>query len=251
MAYQPKISIVTVVYNNRAEMALTMDNVAAQTYPNIEYVVVDGASTDGTKELIEGRMAEVDKYLSEPDKGLYDAMNKGIDLATGDYIWFMNSGDRIESNTLLQDIADKFNWQHDVYYGETHLMDEQGKVLGTRSELTTRKLPEQLTWEDFKYGQLVGHQAFIVKRSICGHYNLSYPCSADQDWQIRCLKAATSVQNTGFIMCRFMLGGVSTQRQKSGLKERFAIMAHYFGTAQAVLSHVYILLRAARFKLLS
>lgn len=250
MADQPTISIVTVVYNNCAEMALTMDSVAAQTYPNVEYVVVDGASTDGTKELIESRIGEVSQFLSEPDKGLYDAMNKGIDLATGDYIWFMNSGDRIESNTLLQDIADKFNWQHDVYYGETNLMDEQGQVLGTRSELTTRKMPDKLSWKDFKYGQLVGHQAFIVKCSICQHYDLNYPCSADQDWQIRCLKAASSVQNTGYIMCRFMLGGISTQRQKSGLKERFSIMAKYFGMPQAVASHLYILLRAVRFKLL-
>ncbi len=249
MATNATISIITVVYNNRAELEQTIRNVAAQTYPNIEYIVVDGGSTDGTLHVIEANLGTVTRYITERDKGLYDAMNKGLKLATGDYVWFVNSGDFIAENDTLQRIADQFAWQHDIYYGETLLVQADGTVLGTRSALTTRKVPAVLNWRSFRFGQLVGHQSFIAKRSLVGEYNLSYPCSADMDWQIRAMKQAQSIQHAQLPLSRFLVGGHSAQNKKSCWQERFHIFATHYGWFTALTSHVYIVFRALKFKI--
>lgn len=250
MSQPVTISIITVVYNASKDLEQTIRNVAAQTYPNIEYIVIDGGSTDGTLDVIAANQQHITKHISEPDKGLYDAMNKGMQLATGDYIWFMNAGDFIESPNTLQQIADRFNWQHDIYYGETHLIDSNNQILGTRSALTTRKLPTQLTWKSFRHGQVVSHQAIIVKHSLAEPYNLNYPCGADIDWQIRVCQKAISIANTELVLCKFLLGGVSSQRKRSCWQERFAIFRHYYGLPAALAWHAYFVLRAVKFKVL-
>ena len=101
MNHQIKISVITVVYNGIDLLRGTMESVFAQTYPNIEYIIIDGNSNDGTLELIKENESKITKWISEPDKGLYDAMNKGIKLATGDFLWFMNAGDRIFAKDTL------------------------------------------------------------------------------------------------------------------------------------------------------
>lgn len=249
MTAKATISIVTVVYNNRPELEQTIRNVAAQTYPYIEYIIVDGGSSDGTLQVIEANADVVTRYISEPDKGLYDAMNKGLQLATGDYVWFINAGDFIAEDDTLQRIADQHNWQHDVYFGETLLVQADGAVLGTRSQLTTRKVPPVLHWRSFRFGQLVGHQSFMVRRSLAGQYNLRYPCSADMDWQIRALKKASTVQHTHMALSRFLVGGHSAQNRKSCWQERFRIFTDHYGWFTALTSHVYILFRALKFKI--
>lgn len=99
----PLVSIITVCYNAKDTIESTINSIRDQVYDNIEYIVVDGDSTDGTKEIIEQNRDAINIYISEPDKGLYYAMNKGLDIANGEYVWFMNSGDRIpHSNTLLK-----------------------------------------------------------------------------------------------------------------------------------------------------
>src|SRR4051812_1110497 len=91
----PVLSVITVVYNNVSHIERTLLSVLDQTYPHIEYIVIDGASTDGTLVIIEKYKDRIAKLISEPDKGIYDAMNKGLAIATGDYVLFMNSGDEI------------------------------------------------------------------------------------------------------------------------------------------------------------
>lgn len=245
----PLVSIITVVYNNRAELAVTMDSISAQTYPNVEYIIVDGGSTDGTVELIKQRADEVSRWVSEPDKGLYDAMNKGQQMATGDFVWFMNSGDLINSPDTLNDIFKAHGLKDDAYYGETYLIDEAGEILGTRSQLSTRKIPAALSWKSFRKGNVISHQSLIVRRSIAATYNLKYPAAADIDWEITSLKQAKSVVNTGGVVSRFLVGGFSNSHKVSSWQERWAIMQRHYGLLQTVAYHIYFVFRAAAFKL--
>ena len=125
-----KISIITVVRNNASTIKDTIDSVLKQTYSNVEYIVIDGSSTDGTIEIIQGYKKYIKKFISEKDKGVYDAMNKGINLATGDVIGLLNGDDVYFDETVLQNVANAFKKNEsdcvygDLYYVERNNLDE-------------------------------------------------------------------------------------------------------------------------------
>lgn len=150
---KPTFSIITVTYNAEKVLEETIQSVITQTYRNVEYIIVDGASKDNTLKIIEKYQGYISLMVSEPDKGLYDAMNKGIQMATGDYLCFLNAGDKLHENNTLQRIAETLNDKElpDVVYGETAIVDEEGNFLHMR-RLST---PEHLTWKSFKQGMLV------------------------------------------------------------------------------------------------
>src|ERR1700761_112956 len=137
--FDPRLSIITIVYNNASDIERTILSVINQTYKNIEYIIIDGASTDGTLNIIGKYRDSISKLVSEPDKGIYDAMNKGLQQATGDYVLFMNSGDEIYAGDTVEKI---FNTEPDadIYYGETEMINADGKSLGRRRH----KAPKQL-----------------------------------------------------------------------------------------------------------
>jgi len=169
---QPRISIITICYNAASTITRTLSSVSAQTYPNIQYLIIDGASKDNTLELVRELAPEAEIY-SERDKGIYDAMNKGLDRATGDYVWYVNAGDALPSPTTVEElVADAFagGQMPDVIYGDTRLIDSEGKELGLRR----LRPPHELTWRSFEEGMLVCHQAFIVRRTLAPLYNLRY-----------------------------------------------------------------------------
>ena len=144
----PILSVVTIVYNRLEDLKITLPNVLAQSYESIEYIIVDGASTDGCREYIQEHDERIAYWVSEPDKGLYDAMNKGLSLAKGDYVWFMNSGDEIFESDTCQKMVDGLIGDPDVIFGETMMIDESRKEVGLRSEITTQRLPEELALEE-------------------------------------------------------------------------------------------------------
>ncbi len=233
---QPKVSVITVVFNNEEFIEKTILSVANQTYKNIEYIIVDGGSTDGTINIIKKYEEHISKWISEKDKGLYDAMNKGIKMSTGDYVWFMNSGDTIyEKTTLEKSIG--FQGDADVYYGDTMIVDENGKEIGLRR----LRPPKNLNWRHFIHGMLVCHQSVIVKKSISELYQWhDYPHSADFDWVLKALRKAKSIINTHQIMCAFLDGGQSKRTIKVSLKERFQIMVKNYGVIPTVFNHFKI-----------
>ena len=243
----PSISIITITYNAEAVLEETMLSIIGQTYPNVEYLVIDGKSKDRTLEIVEKYKEHVHQVVSEPDKGLYDAMNKGIRHATGDYIIFMNAGDFFYEPTTLEKV---FNSEQnaDIYYGETMLIDEEGKDIGLRSEKTTRKLPEQLTWKKMQRGMVVCHQSFIVKREIAPFY-IENNLSADIDWVIKCLKVSKKTVNTQTIIARYLLGGVSQQRHVQSLKDRYKVFQDHYGFLPNLFNHFLIVLRSFSSKL--
>ncbi len=231
----PKLSVITIVYNNAAAIERTMLSVLNQSYKNIEYIVIDGASTDGTLTIVKQYEKRLAKLISEKDKGIYDAMNKGLAQASGDYVLFMNSGDEIyELNTVEKIFATSPN--ADIYYGETEMYDENWNSLGRRRH----QAPDTFNWRSFKYGMSISHQAIYVKRSLTEPYDLQYKYSSDIDWIIKIAKKASNIVNTHLYVAKYLVGGMSKQKHRESLKERFKIFSHYYGFVANVINHVVI-----------
>lgn len=237
----PKFSIITVTYNAGQTVEDTIQSVIAQTYHRIEYIMVDGASTDNTLNIVEKYRDKIHLLVSEPDRGIYDAMNKGIALATGDYLCFLNAGDSFHEANTLRQMAHSIrgNELPDVLYGETALVDANRHVLRMRR----LSAPETLTWRSFRQGMLVCHQAFFAKRTLSEPYDLHYRFSADFDWCIRVMKKARTLHNTHLVVIDYLEEGMTTQNRKASLKERFRIMAQHYGLMSTVARHVGFVVR--------
>ena len=239
------LSIVTVVYNSEQYLERTILSVLNQTFKDVEHIIVDGNSKDKTLDIIHQYNNQIAYWKSEPDKGIYDAMNKAQNFATGNYIMFLNSGDEFCDNNVLENIF-KINTTSDVYYGDTIITDEQGNALRNRR----LRPPQKLTWKDFKYGMLICHQSIIVKREISKHYNIEYKIAADIDWAIRSIKDAKAITNTGINISKFMEGGMSSQHHKRGLEERFKILTKHYGLITNTIMHIYFVFRIIAQKIL-
>ena len=244
----PKISIITVCYNAESLIERTIQSVLNQTYTNIEYVFIDGKSTDNTVQVIENFIETYRKQehsriqivlKSEPDKGIYDAMNKGLSLATGDYVWFINAGDEIYEPTTLEGLMPHFQQRADIVYGDTVYVNLSREVLGLRK----KRPPKKFTWKSFRNGMTVCHQSILVSRKIAPKYDLQYRVCADIDWVIIAMKNSKTVCNSQQILSRFLLGGFSKQHEKKSWKERFAIMRRHYGLFQTLLFHIIIAFR--------
>ena len=237
----PKFSIITVTYNAEKVLEDTIQSVIAQTYHHFEYIIIDGASKDTTPKIIEKYRPYIHTLVSEPDKGIYDAMNKGLALATGDYLCFLNAGDSLREDDILMRMVQSIHSKElpDVLYGETALVDEQ------RHFLRMRRLsaPETLTWKSFKQGMLVCHQAFFAKRSLAEPYDLRYRYSSDFDWCIRIMKKSKTLHNTHLTIIDYLEEGITTANRKASLKERFRIMAKYYGWFSTTCHHLWFVLR--------
>jgi glycosyltransferase involved in cell wall biosynthesis len=181
MSASPLFSIITVTYQAETTLPVTVDRFLEQEVTDYEYIFVDGGSTDGTVELIRNavtRFAEKGisaRWISERDNGLYDAMNKGLSMANGIYVWFMNAGDCLAGPCTLSNLVSFLDSGNpalypDFLYGETLIVDEHYNVLGPRR----LKAPAVLTWRKFKWGMLVCHQSMIVRRSIAQPFNTHY-----------------------------------------------------------------------------
>ncbi len=223
------------MYNNARDIERTMLSVVNQTYANIEYIIIDGLSTDGTLDIIKKYSDKIAKLISEKDEGIYDAMNKGLALATGDYVLFMNSGDELYSSDTVADVFASAE-NADIYYGETEMIDANGKSLGQRRH----KAPEQFTWRSFKYGMSISHQAIYIKRSVTELFNRKYELSADIDWILNAAKKAKTIVNTHQYVAKYLVGGMSKARHRQSLSERFDIMKHYYGLVPTLFNHVVI-----------
>lgn len=182
----PQFSIITITFNAEQVLPPTLESVKRQSFTNFEHLVVDGASTDGTVEIAERSGIKGISVVSEPDRGLYDAMNKGIRRANGEYLIFLNAGDAFHAPSSLQEIADAIEQgaHPDIVYGQTQIVDADRNYVAMR-HLTA---PEHLTFDSFKHGMLVCHQAFVVRRALAEPYDLRYRFSADYEWCLRCLK---------------------------------------------------------------
>ncbi|MFD2569946.1 glycosyltransferase family 2 protein [Spirosoma soli] len=244
----PTVSIITITYNAERFLERTILSLAAQETTNYEYIIVDGASKDGTLDIIKRHEHLITNWVSEPDKGLYDAMNKGLHRATGNYVWFMNAGDELhDAQTLPKLLAQIKATSSDIYYSDALFVRDDGSTVGLRSQVTPHTLPRNLTWRDMALGMKVCHQAFVAKQSIAPDYPTDN-LSADLDWEIRCLKAAKRIEYVPFILCKYLIGGLSVQQHRRSLTDRFNVLVTHFGLLPTLLNHGQILWRAWQFK---
>ncbi|WP_158798581.1 glycosyltransferase family 2 protein [Pedobacter sp. L105] len=241
---QPKLSVITIVYNNVKDIERTMLSVLNQTYSPIEYIIIDGASTDGTRDIIYKYKSRLSQFISENDKGIYDAMNKGLALATGDYVLFMNSGDEIYAPETVAEVFGSAPGA-DIYYGETEMYNDKWESLGQRRH----QAPETFDWHSFKHGMSISHQAIYVKRSLAKPYDLQYKYSSDIDWIIRAAKNASSIVNTHSYVAKYLVGGISKQKNLESLKERFRIFTKYYGFIPNVINHFWIAMNLGQYYL--
>ena len=243
-----KISIITVTYNADSVLKRTLDSVKAQSWQQIEHLIIDGASKDETISMAETYKAQCPYevvILSEPDKGLYDAMNKGLRLATGDYLVFLNAGDTLHAADTLETIVRSAQPLPGVLYGDTAITDEHGNFL----HLRRLRPPKKLTWKSFRQGMLVCHQAFYALTDIAKNlpYDPRYRYSADVDWCIRVMKEAQKRQlplvNTQAILADYQEEGQTTIHHRDSLKERFDVMRRHYGLFSTVIMHVWFVFR--------
>lgn len=237
----PKFSVITVCYNAEATIEDTIQSVISQTYHHVEYIIVDGASKDRTMDIVNRYREHIAIVVSERDKGLYDAMNKGIGLATGDYLCFLNAGDSFHEDDTLQQMVHSIHTPQlpDVLYGETELVDHEGHFLRMRR----LSAPEVLTWKSFRQGMLVCHQAFFPRRDLVMPYDLRYRFSADFDWCIKIMKKSKVLHNTHLTLIDYLAEGMTTRNHKASLKERFRIMTRHYGWMSTLAFHLWFVLR--------
>ena len=245
----PTISIITITYNAERFLERTIRSIVAQQATDYEYLIIDGASKDGTLDIIRRYEPHVTRWISEPDKGLYDAMNKGLRMATGDYVWFMNAGDEIHDPQTLARLLERIKaTAADVYYSDALFVQDDGTAVGLRSQVTPHTLPHHLNWHDMALGMKVCHQAFIARRAIAPEYPTDN-LSADLDWEIRCLKIARRIEFLPFVLCKYLVGGLSVQQHRRSLTDRFRILVHHFGLIPTLFNHGRIVWRSVRFKM--
>jgi len=210
-----KISIITATYNSEAHIADCVKSVNSQTYDNIEHIIIDGASKDNTVKIIEGTPNRVTKIVSEPDKGIYDAMNKGIRMATGDVIGILNSDDFFTSDDVIEEVVDTFNNNDiDALYGDVHFVDPNDLNKCVRYYSSAIFKPSL-----FRFGFMPAHPSFYMKRECYekhGLYALDYKIASDYDLLIRYLyteRISYKYLKKDFVTMR--TGGVSTENFNS------------------------------------
>ncbi len=254
-----KFSIITCTYNAESVLQRTLDSVLAQTWGQVEHIVVDGASKDDTINMVDTyRQRSLEEETehdiivrSEPDRGLYDAMNKGLRLATGDYVVFLNAGDVLPSEDTLENISNDVNERSDgllpaVLYGNTNIVDDEGTLLRPRRLAP----PDNLTWRSFRHGMLVCHQAFYVRTDIAKAepYDLQYRFSADVDWCIRVMKRAEKehlpLLKLHEVVVNYLDGGMTNKNHRASLMERFDVMRRHYGLFSTIGMHIWFVVRA-------
>ena len=214
-----KISIITVVYNNKKTIQDAIDSIVNQTYQNIEHIIIDGASTDGTIEIIQNYGDKITKFISEPDKGIYDAMNKGIALATGDVVGILNSDDFYIDDHVIEKVVNIFQEQEvdslfaDLIFVKPHNLDKTIRYYDS-SKFNPSK---------FAYGWMPAHPTFFVKRNIYkkhGVFKTDYKIAADYELLVRFLeKYKISYYYLQLPIIKMRIGGVST----SGIKSNYIL----------------------------
>ena len=246
---EPLISIITITYNAAPHIKPTLSSIREQSFRNFEHLVIDGASTDNTLKLV-SEMSPHSIVKSEPDKGLYDAMNKGLRQARGRFVLFLNAGDAFHAPDTLAKYAEAIlesGFTPDIVYGDTVIVNSRREVTGPRH----LSVPGKLTFQSFANGMLVCHQSFMVRRELAPEYNLNYRFSADYEWTLRCLRRSDPDKNVNLhcVVTDYLSDGLTDKNHKASLGERYRIMCENYGTVPTMLRHVYFALRNLKKKL--
>ncbi|WP_298751674.1 glycosyltransferase family 2 protein [uncultured Arcobacter sp.] len=213
-----KVSVVTVTYNAERYLNKTIKSIIEQDYPNIEYIIIDGASSDNSVDTIKEYKENISYWISEPDFGIYDAMNKGIEKATGEWILFMNAGDTFFNSSTITDFINNVNIDTELYNGAINFVDEN-KI--------TYKPPHGL--EKVWVTVPCWHQASFIKTSLMKKckYSLEYKIAGDHDFYLKCFINNNKFQFTNKIIANMLAGGLHKQQAKLAQIESIKIIANY------------------------
>lgn len=211
-----KISIITICYNRKATIKKAIESVLNQDYLNIEYIIIDGNSTDGTQEVIEKYSDRISQYISEPDQGMYDAINKGLHLATGDVVGLMHSDDTFYNSTVVSKIVGAFEKSpnSDGVYGDGLYVtnDEKEKIVRNR-------IGGEFDFEKLKTGWLPLHPTVYLKKSLIkqyGDYNLDFKIASDTEFLLRYLfKHKINITYLNEYIVKMRMGGLSTDYKRT------------------------------------
>ncbi len=214
---QPKLSIITINLNNRAGLEQTIRSVVGQTFTDFEYIVIDGASTDGSVEVIKQYADRIDYWVSEPDKGIYNAMNKGIKVAKGEYLLFLNSGDGLYNRTTLEEVVRKIN-NEDIVFGNV--------ISGASLWKPSHQLE---LYQVFK--RSLPHQGSFLRRSLfdsIGYYNEKFRVISDWEFFMRAIfEFKCSYKYIDVIVAEYEKGGMSNNRAFNFKEKRKSLEIHF------------------------
>ncbi|MBE8727047.1 glycosyltransferase family 2 protein [Flavobacterium hungaricum] len=211
-----KVSLITVCYNRKATIAHSIESVLSQDYPNIQYIVIDGNSSDGTQKIIESYSDKISIYISEPDKGMYDAINKGLSLAAGDVIGLLHSDDVFYDTTVVSSIVETFkkNPETDALYGNGLYVtnDERQKIVRNR-------IGGEYNYKKINRGWLPLHPTVYIKKTVVekyGYYNLNFKIGSDTEFLLRYLyKYKINITYLNKYIIKMRMGGLSTDYRKA------------------------------------
>lgn len=217
----PKISVITIAYNNKKGLEKTIKSVIAQTSKDFEYIVIDGNSNDGSKEVLAQHSDKINYWISEPDSGIYNAMNKGIKASNGEYLLFLNSGDEFYTNQSLEKALPYLNGK-DIIYGDLQIVDDQN--------IFVKKYTDKLSFHYFYIESLPHPSTFIKKTAFekVGLYNETLKIVADWEWFLNAIVfKQCSFKHIPDIISTFYLDGVSSTNKKEIRHERNMILDKY------------------------
>ena len=219
-------SIITVCYNAAKCIEPTIASLSAQTWPSIDFVVVDGNSKDGTQAIVRRHAERVSTFVSEPDQGIFDAMNKGTRLAKGDVLFFLNADDAFCDPTVLADVARAFEADPslDLVFGNVIHTNGQGAFQGRR-----RHSFHWINERNIYFGDLC-HQAVFARRQLferVGGFDLRYPINADYDWLQQVFQSGARYRYIDRDICTFAEGGFHMQNPEKLHRERWSIKCKY------------------------
>jgi glycosyltransferase involved in cell wall biosynthesis len=211
-----KISLITVSFNAESTIESCIQSVLAQSFKNVEYIIIDGASTDNTLQIIHKYKQRIQILVSEPDKGIYDAMNKGIKMASGDIIGMLNADDFFAYDDALNDIANLFNNHHcDIVFADLDYVDHQGKVI--RKWRSGEYTPGKFNW-----GWMPPHPTFYCKKELFqqfSYYSLEYGTAADYELMLRFMyKNGVKASYLNKVIIKMKTGGASNKNLNSRVK---------------------------------
>lgn len=220
-----KISIITICYNNQSDIRATIESVINQTYQNIEYIIKDGGSTDGTMTIVNEYKNCISQVISCPDNGIYDAINQGIQAATGDVVGLIHAGDQLHDENVIAKIAAHFEKNNiDVSYGQSKIVNQAGKIVRINHSPSYNPFYMKLGWAP-------SHPGIYAKKSVfekIGYYDLFIGYAADYQWMVRCFYKNSNnlkIERLNEYILRFFLGGESTTDYKKilGKKQKEAL----------------------------
>lgn len=240
----PFISIITIVYNGESYLEKTIQSVICQTYPNIEYIIIDGGSSDNTLTIVEKYEHQISLFVSEPDRGIYDAMNKGLALSSGEWVTFLNGGDQYVDSKIIKNIFGSPVKELDFIYGDVIV-----KSSSHENYIKARPISKQ----NLKKGIEVCHQSMFARKAIAPAYNLSYKYKAEYNWVIDIFQKIDGARTLHVEMpiVYYALGGFSESGLLTNLKEYIALTKDRYGYAQVIKNiptYTFIFLRYLKYK---